>query len=541
MTSTLPTQAVTWITPGTAVVSDLAAEPESLLPARNQMAFSLGFHIILACFGMALPAMILAVHRRGLRGDGAALELAKRWSKVAGVLFAIGAVTGTVLSFEMGLLWPELMGRYGDVLGLAFALEGISFFAEAIFLGIYVYGWGRLPGRIHSLMLLPIVAAGVAGSFFVVSVNAWMNAPTGFSVVDGEVVDVDPVAAMLNEAAGLQFLHMFLGAYMVTGFGVAAVYASGILRGRHDRLHRLGLRVPLVFAAVATVCQPVVGHLAGQRLAEQQPIKLAAMEGLAVTEASVPVVLGGIYTDDGIVGGIELPIDGLASFLATNDFDDELIGLGAVPAEDRPPVNIVRFAFQIMVGIGTALVGLVAWAAWRWFRRRDSIDRGRWFLRAVVVAGPAAVIALEAGWITTEVGRQPWVVHQELRTVDAVTDAGYLWLTFTVLVVVYAATAAAAVWALRSMSRRWADGQNELATPYGPVAGGSGRLAAAADDGATDSVGTAGSTDAVTVGVDGGTDVVTVGVDGGTGPGPAGGDGDQLAPDEGRSVRAEQP
>ena len=247
------------------------------------MALSLGWHIILACFGMAFPAMIFAVHRKGLHGDDVALELAKRWSKVAGVLFAIGAVSGTILSFELGLLWPGLMGTYGDVVGLAFALEGISFFTEAIFLGIYVYGWGRIPGRAHILMLVPIMAAGLVGSFMVVSVNAWMNAPSGFRLDDGVPVDIDPVAAILNSAAPLQFLHMYLAGVMVVGFSVTGVYAMGWLRGRHDRLHYLGLIVPLAFVAIATPLQPVVGHFAGQRLADEQPIKLAAMEGLART------------------------------------------------------------------------------------------------------------------------------------------------------------------------------------------------------------------------------------------------------------------
>ncbi len=446
---------------------------EALLPARNQMALSLGAHIILACFGMALPAMIFVQHRLGLRGDADALELAKRWSKVAGVLFALGAISGTILSFELGLLWPVMMERYGDVIGLAFALEGISFFTEAIFLGIYVYGWGRLPGRAHSLMLIPMIVSGVAGSFFVVSVNAWMNAPTGFTVAggaDGQIVDIDPLRAMFNDAAGLQFLHMFLAAYMVTGFSVAGVYAVGLLKGRTDRHHRLGLVVPLLFAAIATPIQPLVGHFAAQRLADDQPIKLAAMEGIAETERGAPLVLGGIYRDDELQWGLELPLGGLTSFLAQNDFDAEVIGLDTVPEEDRPPVNVVRFAFQIMVGLGTALVGLVAWAGWRWWRRRSQFFDDRWLLRGFVVSGPAAVVAMETGWITTEVGRQPWIVHGLLRTEDAVTDAGYLWVTLTVLVLVYAAMGTAAVLVLRSMSARWAAGEKDLASPYGPAA-----------------------------------------------------------------------
>ncbi len=441
---------------------------DALLPARNQMALSLGWHIILACFGMVFPAMIFVLHRKGLKGDEIALELAKRWSKVAGVLFAIGAVSGTILSFELGLLWPGLMETYGDVIGLAFALEGISFFIEAIFLGIYVYGWGRLPGRLHSMMLIPIMAAGVVGSFMVISVNAWMNAPAGFTLVDGVPTDIDPLAAIFNSAAGLQFLHMYLAAVMVVGFCVAAIYAMGWLRGRHDRMHRLGLIVPLCFAAVATPLQPVVGHFAGQRLATEQPIKLAAMEGLAETTTAARLELGGYWNGEELVGAIEVPIDGLLSFMSTNDFNAELIGLDSVPEEDRPPVGIVHIAFQTMVAIGSALVGLIAWAAWRWRRHPEDLFGSKWFLRALILAGPAAIVAMETGWITTEVGRQPWIVHGLLRTEDAVTDSGYIWITLTVLVVVYGGMTVGATMVIKSMSRRWREGEIDLASPYGP-------------------------------------------------------------------------
>ena len=443
---------------------------DALLPARNQMALSLGWHIILACFGMSFPAMIFVLHRMGLRGDEDALELAKRWSKVAGVLFAIGAVSGTILSFELGLLWPGLMETYGDVVGLAFALEGISFFVEAIFLGIYVYGWGRLPGRWHSLMLVPIMIAGITGSFLVVSVNGWMNAPTGFVLVDGVPTEISPLGAIFNSAAGLQFLHMYLAAVMVVSFCVASVYATGWLKGRHDRKHRLGLVIPLLFAAVATPIQPVVGHFAGQRLADEQPIKLAAMEGLAETTEAARLELGGYWNGEELVWALEIPIDGLLSFNATNDFNATVIGLDAVPEDEQPPVGIVHLAFQTMVAIGTALVGLVAWAGWRWYRHRDDPFGSKWFLRALVISGPAAIVAMETGWITTEVGRQPWIVHGLLRTEDAVTDAGYIWVTLGILIVVYAGMTLGAVTVIRSMSARWRAGEKDLESPYGPPA-----------------------------------------------------------------------
>jgi cytochrome bd ubiquinol oxidase subunit I len=257
--------------------------PVGLLPAREQMALSLGWHIILACFGVAFPTLIYVVHRRGVvRGDEVALGLAQRWAKVSAVLLAIGAVSGTVLSFEMGLLWPGLMGRFGDVLGLPFAFEGLSFFVEAIFLGIYLYGWGRMPARQHLAMLIPMGAAGVVGTFCVVSVNAWMNNPTGFRLVNGQVTDVNPWRAMFNDGVWLQFAHMWVGAFMLVGFVVSGVYAAGLLKGRHDAHHRLGFTVPFAFATVAALAQPLIGHVLGLRVGDTQPSKLAAFE-LAMT------------------------------------------------------------------------------------------------------------------------------------------------------------------------------------------------------------------------------------------------------------------
>ena len=364
------------------------------------------------------------------------------------------------------------------MIGLAFALEGIAFFVEAIFIGMYVYGWDRLPGRVHSLLLLPIVTAGIFGSFLVISVNGWMNAPTGFRVVDGEVVDVNPWAAIMNDAVWLQYLHMYLAAVMVVGYTVAGVYAVMLRRGHSQRIYRLGLTVPLVFAVVATPLQPLVGHFAGQVVADRQPIKLAAMEGLAETESGASLEIGGVFVDGELRGAVEVPVPGLLSFLAQNDFDAEVIGLDAVPPDERPPTGIVHLAYTTMIAIGTTLVGLAAWVCWHWWRRRasgpltlgadapDLADRA-WLLRAVTAAGPAAIVAMETGWITTEVGRQPWIVHGVMRTEDAVTDASYIWWTLSGLIVLYSLLTVATVAVLISMSRRWAAGES-LVTPYGP-------------------------------------------------------------------------
>ncbi|TDP38075.1 cytochrome ubiquinol oxidase subunit I [Nocardia ignorata] len=453
------------------VVSLLAASgegPPGLLPARQQMAFSLGWHIVLACFGVAFPAMIYVVHRRGLvREDSVALGLAKRWATVSAILFAIGAVSGTVLSFEMGLLWPGLMGRYGDVLGLPFALEGLSFFIEAIFLGIYLYGWGRMPPRRHLAMLIPMGVAGVVGTFCVVSVNAWMNNPTGFRIVDGEVTDVDPWRAMFNDGAVLQFAHMWVGAFMVVGFVVSGVYAAGVLRGRHDAHHRLGFTVPFVFATVAALMQPVIGHILGMRVHDSQPAKLAAFELATTTESPAPLRLGGVLVDGEVRWALDIPR--LGSIIARNSLTAPVPGLDSVPVHDRPPVNITHLAFQTMVGIGTLLaLGVVVFWLMRW--RRHDLLGNRWFLRFAVVAGPLAVLALECGWIATEVGRQPWTVWQVLRTEDAASTSTGLWWSYAGVLLVYLGMTVGAVVVLRSMTRRWRAGAESIAAPYGPGA-----------------------------------------------------------------------
>ncbi len=443
------------------------AEPAGLLPAREQMALSLGWHIVIACFGVAFPAMIFVMHLRGIRRDDpVALGLAKRWAKVSAVLFANGAVSGTVLSFEMGILWPGLMGTYGDVLGLPFAFEGLAFFLEAIFLGIYLYGWGRMPAKRHVLMVLPMAITGIMGAYCVLAVNAWMNVPTGFRIVDGQVTDVEPWKVLFNQHAFLQFAHMWVGAYMLTGFSVAGVYAVGMLRGRRDPHHRLGFMVPFVFASVAAVTQPFMGHILGLGLDERQPAKLAAFELAETSESPSPLRLGGVLIDGEVKGSIDIPY--LGSLIAMNSFDKPVPALDEIPAENHPPVNMTHLAFQTMVGIGTLLAGVVVLF---WFLRRRGKDllEKRWFLRFAAVAGPLAVVALEAGWIATEVGRQPWVVYDVLRTTDAVGDytAGLWWL-LGISVVVYSAMTAGAVVVLRSMARRWRAGDADLPSPYAP-------------------------------------------------------------------------
>jgi cytochrome bd ubiquinol oxidase subunit I len=437
--------------------------------ARSQMAFTLGFHIVLACIGVAFPAIILVANYLGLkRDDPVALGLARRWSKVAAVTFVVGAITGTVLSFEMGLLWPEFMRRFGDVFGLPFALEGIFFFTEAIFIAIYIYGWKHLSGWVHFWTGVPVALAGLGGAWSVVAANSWMNQPDGFKLAsDGTVTDVNALDAFFNGAVAYEAPHMILAAYIVTGFLVASVYAVGMLRGRRDRHHRLGLLIPFTVAAIATPIQFAVGDTAARSIAKDQPIKFAAMECVQTTDTHVTEYIYGICTDDGVKGGIGIP--GFDSFLVGFSTDTKVIGLDTVAPKDRPPANtLLHWAFDTMVGICCALIALGAWLGVAWLRKRD-IPKTRWFLRATAVSGLAAIVALECGWIVTEVGRQPWIVYEVMRTEDAVTEASGVWVSLGVVVTVYTALGIATVMVLRAMARRWRVAEvDEVDVPYGP-------------------------------------------------------------------------
>jgi cytochrome bd ubiquinol oxidase subunit I len=424
-----------------------------LLEARQMQALSLAVHIPLVCFGIAFPAIVLFTEWLGLRtGDPVYLRLAKRWSKVMLILFAIGVVTGTILSFELGLLWPHFMERWGEVFGFGFAVEGLAFFAEAIFIAIYVYGWDRLSPRVHFLSGIAVAVAGVVGSSSVIAVNGWMNNPQGFDLgANGEVTDVRPLEAMFNPSLWHEEIHMYLAGFIVASALVAGVYAFAWLRGRRDRHHRAGLIIPLAVLSLAAPAQIVIGDWAARTVADEQPTKLAAMEGLDHTTKGAELTLGGIYYDGSVHGGVSIP-DAL-SLLGDHDPDATVEGLDAVPADDRPPVGWVRNSFQVMVGIGTALAALGLWFLWsRW--RRAALPGSRWFYRAVAAAGPLAIVALIAGWIVTEVGRQPWVVYELMRTEDAVTGAEGIPVGYATLVVVYIGLASVALFMLRRLARK---------------------------------------------------------------------------------------
>ncbi len=423
-----------------------------LLQARQMQALSFMVHIPLVAFGIAFPAMVLFAEWLHLRsGDPVYLLLAKRWSKVMVALFAVGVITGTILSFEMGLLWPNFTATFGSVFGLGFAIEGFSFFVEAIFIGIYVYGWDRLSPRAHLASGIPVVLSGFTGSLMVIAVNAWMNHPSGFRLQGGHVTGVDPLRALFaNTYLWHELVHMYIAGYIVTGFLVAGAYAVGRQRGRWGRYERTALMIPLTIAAVASPVQILVGDWAAREVATTQPIKLAALEGLGSTERGAPVHILGWYTDGQVKDGIAIPK--ALSLLAFHDPNATVKGLDSVAPDRRPPVNVVRFAFQTMVGIGTAIALLGVWFIVVRTRRRR-LPESPWFYRAVALAGPLSLVAMIAGWVTTEVGRQPWVVYGVMLTSQAVTGARGIPVAYGTLALTYVGVAIGVAWVLRRLAR----------------------------------------------------------------------------------------
>ncbi len=392
-----------------------------LLAARTQMAMSLAFHIIFAVVGVAMPVLMVVAERRWQRhGDRIHLELAKRWSKGTAILFAVGAVSGTVLSFELGLLWPRFMEYAGPVIGMPFSLEGFAFFTEAIFLGVYLYGWDRISPRAHLFAGIMVAISGTASAVFVVTANAWMNTPTGFDLVDGRMVNIDPIAAMLNPASFPQTLHMTLASFAATGLAVAGIHAFLLLRRPNDPFHRRALNIALLVGAPAAILMPVSGDISARYVAKWQPAKLAAMEGQFATERGAPLRIGGIPNEEDRTTRWAIEVPKALSLLAFHDPNAEVKGLDAFPEADWPPVLIVHLAFQVMVGLGSMMAIVSLWSLWiRWRKREPSEHRN--FLRAVVLVSPMGFIAIEAGWVVTEVGRQPWIVYNIFRTADAVT------------------------------------------------------------------------------------------------------------------------
>ncbi|MGO9873484.1 MAG: cytochrome ubiquinol oxidase subunit I [Acidimicrobiia bacterium] len=451
----------------------VAGDP--VLWARSQMAITLGAHIILVPLGVSWAFMAMIANWRAIkRNDADALLLAQRWSKYMAVTFAVGAVTGTVLTFEFGLLWPTFMGRFGAAFGIPFTIEGLFFFVEAIFIAIYIYGWKRMKPWPHFWVVVPIIISGIGGTVSVVAANAWMNAPGGFTLNSaGKVTNVQPLSVIFNSAMPYEALHMLVAAYLVGGFLIASVYAVGMLRGRRDRYHRLGFLIPFTVAAIATPMQMVVGDTLARYVYSNEPTKFAAIELVPKTSSDVPeTLLGHLNSNGTVTGGIKIP--GFASWLSDPSTGKSTVvqGLNAFPTNSEPTlseVNAVHLAWDVMVGIGTLLALLSAWYALSWLFRRK-MPPSKLFLWIASGAGAASIVALESGWVVTEVGRQPWIVHNYLKVQDASTTNGGVWITFVVVSALYLAVGTTLIIALRRMSRNFRE-QHDLDdsdVPYGP-------------------------------------------------------------------------
>ncbi len=424
---------------------------DDLLAARSQMAMSLAFHIIFAAIGIAMPLLMTIAEWKWLRTkDEIYLTLAKRWAKGTAILFAVGAVSGTVLSFELGLLWPGFMGYAGSIIGMPFSLEGFAFFTEAIFLGIYLYGWQRVPPRAHLFAGAMVALSGALSGIFVVIANAWMNAPRGFRLVDGKPVDIDPIAAMMNPAALPQTLHMTLAAYAATGFVVAGIHAFMLLRDPRNRFHKAALAIAFVVGGVTAILQPLSGDLLAKTVAVTQPVKLAAFEGQFQTEQGASFRIGGIPDETAGVTRYAIEVPYALSILAYGDPNATVKGLNDFRADERPPVAIVHIAFQIMVACGVAMMLIALWGAWRYLRARRNKRRleSKWFLRLLVAAAPLGFIAIETGWVVTEVGRQPWIIYGVMRTSEAVTPMPGLIVPFITFTLLYILLAIVTIWLL---------------------------------------------------------------------------------------------
>ena len=417
--------------------------------ARSQMAMSLAFHIVFAALGIGMPLLMAIAEGVYLRTrQPVYLDLSKRWARGTAILFAVGAVSGTVLSFELGLLWPGFMAKAGAIIGMPFSLEGFAFFTEAIFIGVYLYGWNRLSPLLHWLSGVVVAVSGIFSGIFVVTANAWMNAPAGFKVVDGKITDIDPVAAILNPASFHEILHMTLAAFVATGFAVAAVHAFFLLRDRTSRFHRCALGIALAVACISIPLQIFSGDFSARVVGRLQPAKLAAMEAHYRTQTGAPLLIGGLPNDETRTTDYALHIPRGLSLLVADDPNAKVIGLEEFPQNDWPNVRIVHWSFDIMVAAGMAMLALAVWSGWLWWRHRPLAGHP-WLLRTLVAAGPLGFVAIQTGWIVTEVGRQPWIIYGVMRTEAAVTPMPGLVVPFVAFTVLYVFLACVVVLVLR--------------------------------------------------------------------------------------------
>jgi len=419
-----------------------------LLAARSQMAVSLGFHIIFACIGIAMPFFMAVAHWKWLRtGQQVYLELTRAWLKGVAIFFAIGAVSGTVLSFELGLLFPKFMEVAGPIIGLPFSLEGVAFFLEAIALGFFIYGWNTINRWVHWASGVIMGIAGAVSGLIVICANGWMNSPAGFDWVDNQAINIDPFAAMLNNASLHQGIHMTIAAFAATGFAVAGIHAFLLLKNKNIPFHQAAVKIALIFGATASLLQPISGDFISRHLTEHQPEKAAAMHAQFKTQKGAPLLIGGIPLEKEKTVKFGIYIPGMLSLLAHHDFNAEVTGLDAFPEENHPPVAVVHFAFQTMVGIGIFLVGLSA-LYFLFVIKKPHLVFHSLYLKCLVFAIPLGFIAVQAGWVVTEVGRQPWIIYRIMKVSEAVTPMPGLIIPFLLFTGIYILLSFVAVWLL---------------------------------------------------------------------------------------------
>ena len=410
---------------------------DDFIAARSQMALSLAFHIVFSCIGMVMPFFMAVAHFYWLRtGKPVYKNVTKAWSKGVAIFFATGAVSGTVLSFELGLLWPEFMKHAGPIFGMPFSLEGTAFFIEAIALGFFLYGWNRFNRWFHWFTGVVVGVSGLLSGILVVAANAWMNSPAGFDFADGKYTNIDPMKAMFNDAWFSQALHMSLAAFVATGFAVAGIHALMILRNKNVVFHKKAFKIAAVFACTAALLQPISGDISAKDVSKRQPAKLAAMEAHFKTDTHVPLIIGGIPDTKNQTVDYAIKLPGFLSFMVNGDFHSEVKGLDAVPPEDQPPVAITHYAFQIMVGFGMAMMLIAVLYFIAVFKKKSWLEMP-WMLRLFVLATPIGFIAVEAGWTVTEVGRQPWIINGIMRTKDAVTPMPGIHYSFYIFTALY--------------------------------------------------------------------------------------------------------
>ncbi len=422
---------------------------DDFLAARSQMALSLGFHIIYSCIGMVMPVFMAISHFKWINTqDPVYKNITVAWSKGVAIFFATGAVSGTMLSFELGLLWPGFMKHAGPIFGMPFSLEGVAFFIEAIALGLFLYGWNKLNNWVHWTAGIIVGVSGVASGILVVSANSWMNSPSGFDFVNGQYINIDPVKAMFNKAWFTESLHMIIAAFSATGFAVAGIHALMIYRKKNIVFHTKAFKIAIIFGAAAAILQPFSGDLSAKNAAKRQPAKLAAMEAYFHTQEYAPLVIGGIPDTAAkkVNYGIEIP--GLLSFLVHDNFKTQVNGLDKIPVKNQPPVAVTHYAFQIMVGIGVLmmLIGIIYfYGLWK---KKDLLSKS-WFLKTFIWATPLGFIALEAGWTVTEVGRQPWIIQGVMRTSEAVTPMPGIQYSFYLFSFIYFTLSVAVIFLLK--------------------------------------------------------------------------------------------